>query len=143
MNLVLNAIDAMPEGGRATIRTWVDGGHVRCAVIDTGLGMSEDVRRRALQPFFTTKGPKRTGLGLSVAYGPSSATEARSRSTVRPSGERPSRSVSRLPSRAAKARAISKAWPRQRPGDPHAPAVYFDNLFTYCTSWRICSSVRW
>jgi len=38
-------------------------------VIDTGLGMSVDVRRRALQPFFTTKGPKRTGLGLSVAYG--------------------------------------------------------------------------
>jgi len=69
MNLVLNAIDAMPEGGRATIRTWVDGGHVRCAVIDTGVGMSEEVRRRALQPFFTTKGPKRTGLGLSVAYG--------------------------------------------------------------------------
>jgi signal transduction histidine kinase len=69
MNLVLNAIDAMPEGGRATIRTWVDAGHVRCAVIDTGVGMLEDVRRRALQPFFTTKGPKRTGLGLSVAYG--------------------------------------------------------------------------
>ena len=69
MNLVLNAIDAMPEGGRATIRTWVDGSHVRCAVTDTGVGMSDEVRRRALQPFFTTKGPKRTGLGLSVAYG--------------------------------------------------------------------------
>ena len=69
MNLVLNAIDAMPEGGRATIRTWVDGSRVRCAVTDTGVGMSDDVRRRALQPFFTTKGPKSTGLGLSVAYG--------------------------------------------------------------------------
>jgi signal transduction histidine kinase len=69
MNLVLNAIDVMPEGGRATIRTLADAGHVRCAVIDTGVGMSEDVRRRALQPFFTRKGPKRTGLGLSMAYG--------------------------------------------------------------------------
>ena len=69
MNLLLNAMDAMPDGGRATIRTWVEGNRVRCAVADTGIGMSDDVRRRALQPFFTTKGPKSTGLGLSVAYG--------------------------------------------------------------------------
>jgi signal transduction histidine kinase len=69
MNLLLNAMDAMPEGGRATVKTWLEGNRVRCAVTDTGAGMSDDVRRRALQPFFTTKGPKSTGLGLSVAYG--------------------------------------------------------------------------
>jgi signal transduction histidine kinase len=69
MNLLLNAMDAMPEGGQATVKTWVEGNRVRCAVTDTGVGMSDDVRRQALQPFFTTKGPKRTGLGLSVAYG--------------------------------------------------------------------------
>jgi signal transduction histidine kinase len=69
MNLLLNAIDAMPDGGRTTVKTWVEGHRVRCAVTDTGLGMSDEVRRRAIQPFFTTKGPKSTGLGLSVAYG--------------------------------------------------------------------------
>src|SRR4029077_13201874 len=69
LNLLLNAMEAMPEGGRATVKTWVEGNQVRCAVTDTGVGMSDDVRRRALQPFFTTKGPKSTGLGLSVAYG--------------------------------------------------------------------------
>jgi signal transduction histidine kinase len=69
INLLLNAIDAMPNGGRATVKTWLEGNRVRCAVTDTGIGMSDEVRRRALQPFFTTKGPKSTGLGLSVAYG--------------------------------------------------------------------------
>ncbi len=69
MNLLLNAMDAMPEGGQATIRTWVEGDRVRCAVADTGVGMSDEVRGRALQPFFTTKGAKSTGLGLSVTYG--------------------------------------------------------------------------
>jgi len=69
MNLLVNAIDAMPEGGKATIRTWTEGERVHCAIADTGVGMSGEVRRRALEPFFTTKGPKSTGLGLSVAYG--------------------------------------------------------------------------
>src|SRR5215813_594065 len=69
MNLLLNGIDAMPEGGRLIIKTWMTGSEVHCAVSDTGAGMSEEVRRRALDPFFTTKGPKSTGLGLSVTYG--------------------------------------------------------------------------
>ena len=69
MNLVLNAIDAMPGGGRITIRTWHDGSWAHCAVSDTGTGMSPEVQRRALEPFFTTKGLQSTGLGLSVNYG--------------------------------------------------------------------------
>jgi signal transduction histidine kinase len=69
VNVLLNATDAMLQGGAVRVRTWVDGGRVHCAVIDSGVGMSEDVRRRVLEPFFTTKGPRSTGLGLSVAYG--------------------------------------------------------------------------
>jgi signal transduction histidine kinase/CheY-like chemotaxis protein len=69
VNVLLNATDAMLQGGAVRVRTWADGGRVHCAVIDSGVGMSEDVRRRVLEPFFTTKGPRSTGLGLSVAYG--------------------------------------------------------------------------
>ena len=69
MNLVLNAIDAMPGGGRLGVKTWADGQGVHCDVSDSGAGMSDEVRHRALDPFFTTKGPKSTGLGLSVTYG--------------------------------------------------------------------------
>ncbi len=69
MSLLLNAIDALPKGGRITVRTWASTQGVHGSVADTGEGMSEKVRRRALEPFFTTKGPKSTGLGLSVTYG--------------------------------------------------------------------------
>ncbi|OGK83674.1 MAG: hypothetical protein A2050_03620 [Candidatus Rokubacteria bacterium GWA2_73_35] len=69
VNVVFNAIDAMPSGGRLVVRTWAADGRVQCAVADTGFGMPEEVRRRALEPFFTTKGPKSRGLGLSVCHG--------------------------------------------------------------------------
>ena len=68
-NLILNATDALPEGGRILITTRAEAGRVLVSVEDSGIGMSSDVRRRAFEPFFTTKGVKRTGLGLAVTYG--------------------------------------------------------------------------
>lgn len=68
-NIVFNALDAMPGGGRITFRTGVEGDRVYCVVSDTGVGMTDEVRRRLFEPFFTTKGDRGTGLGLSVVFG--------------------------------------------------------------------------
>ena len=68
-NLVLNALDAMPAGGRLTFQTGVKGPRVYCELADTGVGMPEEVRQRVLDPYFTTKEEGGSGLGLSVVYG--------------------------------------------------------------------------
>ncbi len=68
-NLVLNALDAMPGGGKLRLSTAVVAGSVEVTVGDTGLGIPEGIRGRIFDPFFTTKGPKGTGLGLSMTYG--------------------------------------------------------------------------
>ncbi|HEY3268338.1 MAG TPA: GAF domain-containing sensor histidine kinase [Armatimonadota bacterium] len=68
-NLLFNAVDAMPDGGRVTVRTYEREGSVFVSVSDNGLGMPVDVQSRIFDPFFSTKGTLGTGLGLSVAYG--------------------------------------------------------------------------
>ena len=69
LNLLLNAVDAMPEGGTITIQTQAREGEVQLIVRDTGRGMDAETRRRVFEPFFTTKMDVGTGLGLSTVYG--------------------------------------------------------------------------
>jgi CheY-like chemotaxis protein/anti-sigma regulatory factor (Ser/Thr protein kinase) len=68
-NLIFNAVDAMPDGGKIVLRVRPEETGVLVEVQDSGTGMSEEVRQRCLEPFFTTKGDKGTGLGLAMVYG--------------------------------------------------------------------------
>ena len=68
VNIINNALDAMPDGGRISFSTWSNEDTVFVEISDTGMGMSEEVKNRIFDPFFTTSRPERTGLGMGVAY---------------------------------------------------------------------------
>ena len=67
LNISLNALDAMPQGGRLTVRGWLDAESTMLEIADTGPGFSDEARQRAFEPFYTTK-PTGTGLGLAIVY---------------------------------------------------------------------------
>jgi signal transduction histidine kinase len=69
INMIENAVEAMPDGGKIKITTGMRQDAVEIKISDNGLGMIEEIRGRAFEPFFTTKKDKGNGLGLSVAYG--------------------------------------------------------------------------
>jgi signal transduction histidine kinase len=70
LNIFLNAIQAMPDGGILTVKSYVENNSIRIDISDTGVGISEENMQKIFDPFFTTKKVgEGTGLGLSVSYG--------------------------------------------------------------------------
>jgi len=71
INMMINASQAMPQGGELVISTGMDesGDHIYIRIKDTGCGIPEENIEKLFDPFFSTKGHKGTGLGLSVSYG--------------------------------------------------------------------------
>lgn len=65
-NLIANSLEAMPRGGLLALRCWEEGGRCLLSVRDTGLGMTEDVRRRVFEPFFSHGKREGTGLGMAI-----------------------------------------------------------------------------
>jgi PAS domain S-box-containing protein len=68
-HLLLNAVDAMPQGGTISIQTRMADEQVQVTVADNGVGMTPEVRRRCLEPFYSTKGGRSSGVGLAVVQG--------------------------------------------------------------------------
>ena len=80
LNLVVNALDSMEEGGRLTIRLAQRDGMAELQFTDTGCGMTQEVLENIFEPFFTrSRTGKGTGLGLTISHASSASTAARSR----------------------------------------------------------------
>jgi PAS domain S-box-containing protein len=123
-NLVFNAVDAMPNGGRLTLSTRVTDAagisgndlakEVSLAVSDSGVGMDEATRLHCLEPFFTTKGERGTGLGLAMVYGMAQRHSADLSIESAP-GEGTTVRLAFFAARTAATLASAPAAPKQRP----------------------------
>ena len=69
LNIIFNAVDSMPQGGKISIKAWQEDNQVVLSIADTGAGIPGDMKSKIFDPFFTTKGPDGMGLGLSITYG--------------------------------------------------------------------------
>ncbi len=122
-NLIFNAVDAMPRGGTIEIRTRCDGSQVTLEVSDTGTGMTDEVRKRCLEPFFTTKGNHGSGLGLAMVYG----SVQRHQGTIDINSEvgKGSTFIIRIPLRSAKPQSVLSAQPVK--AVPHLHVLLVDD----------------
>jgi PAS domain S-box-containing protein len=68
-NLIHNGLDAMPQGGTISIKTFAEDNTIVIQIEDDGSGIPEEIQKRIFDPFFTTKGVQSTGLGMSISYG--------------------------------------------------------------------------
>ena len=112
-NLIFNAVDAMPTGGTITIRAAADGDMARLEVEDTGTGMTEDVRARCTEPFFSTKGPHGSGLGLAMVA--AIVDRHRGSYSIESEPARGTRFSLRLPQRATRTAGTADAQSDSRP----------------------------
>jgi len=69
LNIIFNAMDAMPRGGKITIKSKQENSSIVLSISDTGIGIPKEIKKKLFDPFFTTKASKGSGLGLSVTYG--------------------------------------------------------------------------
>jgi CheY-like chemotaxis protein len=117
VNIILNALDAMPQGGQVKIATETKGGFVQATVTDSGIGMNSEVCDHLFEPFFTTKGVMGTGLGLAVSHSiierhggsidaQSSVGKGTTFTISLPTGETDDRNVTRGPVAARSARVL-------------------------------------
>ena len=122
-NLIFNAVDAMPRGGTIEIRTRCDGSQVTLEVSDTGTGMTDEVRKRCLEPFFTTKGNHGSGSGLAMVYG----SVQRHQGTIDINSEvgKGSTFIIRIPLRSAKPQSVLSAQPVK--AVPHLHVLLVDD----------------